>query len=80
MTREQALHEFQTGTLPVEDIESDKEYMARKLGISRDEFETLMNVERHEHADYPRSNTRLLKIFAQANQVLRILKGQGRTK
>lgn len=80
MTREQALHEFQTGTLPVEDIESDKEYMARKLGISRDEFETLMNVERHEHTDYPRSNMQLLKVFALANRALRILKGQGRTK
>jgi aminotransferase len=53
ITREEALQEFRTGSLPVEDIVADKDYMARKLDISLDEFEALMRVPNTLHTSYP---------------------------
>jgi N-acetyl sugar amidotransferase len=67
MQREEALREFKTGSLPLEEIESDKDYMARKLAISRDEFEQLLNVPNTPHEHYARTpdwQRRLLGIGA----------------
>ncbi len=56
MTREAALEEFRHGALPTEEIKADKEYMARKLGVSLDEFEALMNVPNVPHEHYARAS------------------------
>jgi N-acetyl sugar amidotransferase len=52
MTRDAALDKFRKETLPTEEIEADKDYMARKLGIGRDEFEALMRVPNVPHSHY----------------------------
>lgn len=52
MTREAALEEFKNGTLPNHEIEADKDYMARKLGISLAEFEELMQAPKRPHEYY----------------------------
>jgi len=52
MTREAALQEFKSGVLPNHEIEADKDYMARKLGISPVEFEELMQAPKHPHEFY----------------------------
>jgi N-acetyl sugar amidotransferase len=56
ITRDQALNEFRNGTLPVSEIESDMDFMAKKLGISSDEFKQLIQVPNVEHCCYPQTN------------------------
>jgi N-acetyl sugar amidotransferase len=53
ITRDEALREFRDGVLPVGEIDSDKSYMARKLGLSRDEFDQLMLLPCVPHESYP---------------------------
>ena len=64
ITRDQALNEFTMGTLPTSDIESDKDYMARKLGISDDEFRLLMSVPNQDHLDYDHTSLRIKMLMA----------------
>ncbi|MFN7172468.1 MAG: N-acetyl sugar amidotransferase [Fimbriimonadaceae bacterium] len=56
MTREGALLELQQELLIEEEFEADRRYMARKLQISDEQFEELMNVPLHSHQDYPCSS------------------------
>jgi N-acetyl sugar amidotransferase len=56
MTRESALEEFRNGALPTEEIKADKEYMARKLGVSLDDFESLMTLPNVPHENYARAS------------------------
>jgi hypothetical protein len=65
ITREAALNEFRTGCLPVSDIESDKDYMARKLGLSDEEFSLLMEVPRTEHHAFPLTDNRVKDLMAE---------------
>ena len=64
ITREVALSEFRTGCLPVSDIESDKNFMARKLGLSDEEFSLLMEVPRTEHHAFPLTDQRVKDLMA----------------
>jgi N-acetyl sugar amidotransferase len=64
ITRDQALNEFSIGTLPIIDIESDKDYMARKLGISDDEFRLLMSVPNQDHLTYDHTSERIKMLMA----------------
>ncbi len=52
MSRNAALSEFENGGLPTAELQADKEYMARKLGISTGEFEELMDAPKHPHSFY----------------------------
>lgn len=52
LSREEALREYEQGTLPTAELEADMEYMARKLGVSRAEFDELMARPKHAHTDY----------------------------
>jgi hypothetical protein len=56
ITREEALKEFKVNSIQSEEIESDKDYMARKLGITRSEFDYLVDCDCREHHEYPCSN------------------------
>jgi N-acetyl sugar amidotransferase len=75
MTRADALEEFRAGVLPNEEIESDKYYMARKLGITQAAFEELMRVPNTPHEHYARSAAFLPRsLRAMAGRVLRLLR------
>lgn len=63
MSRESALEEFRNNDLPWEDIEADKDYMSRKLSLSREEFEKLMSVPIRPHSDYPMTSGSLKRMF-----------------
>ncbi len=52
ITREEALNEFKANSIQFEEIEADKDYMARKLGITRGEFDALLDLGCHEHSEY----------------------------
>ncbi len=62
-TREEALAEFQNGSLPTQEIEADREYMQRKLGVSEEEFDQLMKVPNIPHENYAMTSRRLKRLF-----------------
>lgn len=76
ITREGALEELRTNVLPNDEIEADKEYMSRKLGITREAFEDLMNVPLHPHADYRQTSPRAITTFSIAWAAARRLTGR----
>ena len=53
MTREQALGEISTPAYPPEWVEPDKTFVAKKLGISREEFDAIMALPKKRYVDYP---------------------------
>jgi len=74
MGRAEALEEFRNGALPTEEIEADKDYMARKLGVEREEFENLMRIPNTPHSAYAitaRWKRRLIGIGAKVMKSLR---------
>mgnify|MGYP000944168089 CR=1 FL=1 len=69
MTRDEALKELETSPYSFDLIQEDKEYIAKRLGISTDEFETLINGENKTFEDYKNS----FKIIQIGTRVLRSL-------
>ncbi|MDD4165062.1 MAG: N-acetyl sugar amidotransferase [Eubacteriales bacterium] len=69
MTRDEALKELETSPYSFDLIQEDKEYIAKRLGISTDEFETLINGENKTFEDYKNS----FKIIQFGTRVLRSL-------
>lgn len=55
LTRDEALQESRSGGLQADAVESEKDYMARKLGILRSEFDELMLVPNTPHEAYRQS-------------------------
>ncbi len=55
MTREEALKELETPLYNDKDLKEDKEYIAKKLGISDVEFEQICKLPPHNYSDF--SNT-----------------------
>lgn len=55
MTREEALRELEEAPYAADMIQEDKEYVAKKLGISVDEFDTLVEGENKTFEDYKNS-------------------------
>lgn len=53
ITREEALIELQKPTYPPSVQEEDREYVAKKLGITDSEFDAIMNLPRKNFSDYP---------------------------
>lgn len=74
LSREHALAEFRDGALPTEEIETDKDYMARKLGIGRGEFDDLMRVPNVPHSHYPTAPEWLKQSLRAAMKLRRILR------
>lgn len=52
ISREEALRQFESGSLPIEEVQADHAYMASKLGISDSEFAELMKVPNTPHSQY----------------------------
>lgn len=55
MTREQALEEMKRPLYDPKEIEADKEYVLKKLGLSSEIFAEIMNRSVMSHLDYPNS-------------------------
>jgi N-acetyl sugar amidotransferase len=53
MTRAQALQEIATPAYPPDWVEPDKAFVAKKLGISAQEFEAIMALPKKRYSDYP---------------------------
>jgi N-acetyl sugar amidotransferase len=53
MTREEALKEMEKVIYPEHQLREDKEFVAKKLGITPEEFETIMALPTRTFKDYP---------------------------
>ena len=53
ITRDEALKEISTPPYPPEWVEPDKIFVAKKLGISREEFDSIMAAPKRRYCDYP---------------------------
>ena len=62
-TREEALEELKKETYPAEMLKSDKEYVIKKLGLTNEEFEEIMNSPVKSYKDYPNDEKRLKAIY-----------------
>jgi len=60
ITRDAALEEMKLPVYPEELFKQDKEYVLKKLGLSEEEFEDIMNLPIKSDKDYP-SNTWIFK-------------------
>ncbi len=52
ITRDEALEELKSDPYPPELLESDKEFVMKKLGISREEFEEIMGAPVRDHSEF----------------------------
>lgn len=62
LTREEAIKEMEKSIYKEELLKTDKEYVLRKLGLTENEFEKIMNTPPKSHYDY-KSSDRLLRFF-----------------
>lgn len=68
ISRDEALEEISKPPAPKEMLEQDRDYVIKKLGLTEDEFEVILNSPNKTYADYP-NNESLWKRF---NSVIRI--------
>lgn len=53
MTREEALLELQQPTYPADKLATDKEFVAKKIGLSVAEFDRIVEQPPHDYSEYP---------------------------
>ncbi|HUR99732.1 MAG TPA: N-acetyl sugar amidotransferase [Pyrinomonadaceae bacterium] len=63
VSREDAIAELSTGPYDPEAIEQDKRYIAKKLGVTGEEFETILNLPAKWYWDYPNDQKKLGFIY-----------------
>jgi N-acetyl sugar amidotransferase len=68
ISRDEALEEISKPPAPKEMLEQDRDYVIKKLGLSEDEFESILKAPNKTYADYP-NNESLWKRF---NTIIRI--------
>jgi len=72
MSRNEALEEIATPPYPPEWVEPDKAFVAKKLGLSREEFDAIMAAPKRRYRDYP--NLQNHWAFGRGLDLFRILK------
>ncbi len=58
MTKEEALLELEKPLYTPQDLNTDKEYVLKKFGMSESEFESIMLQQRRDHEDF-KTDTRI---------------------
>ncbi len=72
MTRDQALAEVAEPAYPPDLVEPDKAFVAKKLGVSRAEFDAIMALPKKRYMDYP--NLQNHWMFGRGIDLFRFLK------
>lgn len=70
ITRDEALEELKNPPAKEEMLVNDKEYVMKKLGLSIEEFESIMNASKKSFNDYPNSD-KLWKSFSRIIKIAR---------
>lgn len=63
ITREEALDELKKDVYPPELLEADKEYVYKKLGMTAQEFQAIIDAPAKYYTDYPNDEKRLKFIY-----------------
>ncbi len=63
ITREQALIEMEQSVYTTNELCEDREYICKKLDISVDEFDKLMNAPKRLYSDFPSDNKLRLLLY-----------------
>ena len=69
ISRDQALEEMQKDLYPEDLLKQDKEYVIKKLGLTPEEFETIMKAPVKSYKDYPNDEKRLKFIYSVYNKL-----------
>jgi hypothetical protein len=69
ITRDQALEEMKKDIYPPELLEQDKEYVMKKLGLDKVEFEKILNAPAKSYKDYPNDEKKLKFIYRVYNKL-----------
>ena len=64
ITRDEALDELKKDVYPPDLLKSDKEYVFKKLGMSEEEFEKIIEAPAKHYSDYPNDEKRLKFIYS----------------
>lgn len=73
LTRDQALEELKKPLYDEVELREDKSYIAKKLGITVDELEQLVNSPGHDYSEYPNWDTRYKFMLKVKNFVRKVL-------
>jgi N-acetyl sugar amidotransferase len=73
ISREDALKELDKPLYDERELQSDKEYVAKKLGVSNSEFEEILNVPTHSYKDYDNMESKYLLVKRIQNFVSNLL-------
>ena len=52
MTRNEALKKLEINLYNKKELNEDKEYIAKKLGVSNEDFEKILNVHSYDYSDF----------------------------
>lgn len=64
MTREEALKKMEEDTYPADMQNADREYVIKKLGLTEEEFESIMKSPNKTFADYPNNYALFMTLFS----------------
>lgn len=79
MTREEALLELEQPTYPADKLATDKEFVAKKIGLSVAEFDAIVQAPPHDYSEYPTEEW-LYKIKSVAWGAVKKLRGMKAAK
>ena len=63
ISRDEAIEVLKNQPYSDENVELEKNYIAKKLGVSRTEFDAILSNDAHWYTDYPNDEERLSKIY-----------------
>lgn len=62
MTRDEAINELEKPLYDEKELLEDKEYVAKKLGLTLGEFETILQMPKHDFSDFPNMKSKYLRM------------------
>jgi N-acetyl sugar amidotransferase len=73
MTRKEALKELEKPLYDEKELKDDKEYIAKKLGVSNEEFEKILQMPSHDYSDFPNMTKKYKQMKKVQNFVSKLL-------
>ena len=73
ISREDALKELDKPLYDEKELKEDKEYIAKKLGVSDEEFENILQMPSHKYSDFPNMTEKYNRMKKVQNFVSKLL-------
>ena len=73
MSREEVLKELNKPLYDEKELKEDKEYIAKKLGVSNEEFEKILQMPSHKYSDFPNMTEKYNRMKKIQNFVSKLL-------